>query len=74
MEIMGPIEVLDSARQRCMYGDDYVEGQPHHFICESWAGTAVLDSAANHLEYGQRLRGRCSTAEIATNYIERPSC
>ena len=61
-------QLIDTLRNRCMYGDNYVEGKGHNFIAESWAGDHVLISAYNRVVYGAATYDR-STAEIALRQV-----
>lgn len=54
--------LIDLLRNRCMYGDDYSEGQPHVFLPDSWRGNYILISAYHHVANDIQYYGVSSVA------------
>jgi hypothetical protein len=61
---MDPIKIMEEARWRCMYGDNFDPDGGNVYIRESWIGNHLLISAIIYLQGTPRYYGR-STAEIA---------
>ena len=66
---LNALELLETLRNRSMYGDAYVAGKPHVFNPYSWAGNHVLIAAACHFEHGRSCYPE-STVPCALNWID----
>ena len=69
--MMSAIELIETLRNRSMYGDDYVPGNWHAFYPSG--GTRILDAAYWHLKTGAAYE-RSTAAEETARYEYRQWC